>query len=197
MIGRGESLLLLTLLVLCAACAGDPAESGAQAAAGAKPGRRTADSPPPPAAVPPPGDATQGPGDAAGILRGRAIAPSGRTFEVEVVQDAVSRATGLKRRANLAEGEGMLFVFPEAGPHRFWMYECLIPLDILWLDAAARVIHIEESLPICSALPCPDYWPDGNALYVLELGSGVARKSGIREGDALELLFARSPAPRP
>ena len=89
----------------------------------------------------------------------------------------------------------MLFVFPRPGRHRFWMHECLISLDILWLDAQGKVIHIEPSLPVCRSLPCPDYGPDLDALYVLELGAGVAGQAGIRLGDRLEMLFAEPPNP--
>lgn len=130
------------------------------------------------------------------MLRGRVKTPGGRAFEVEIVQDDLSRQRGLQQRARLDENEGMLFVFPQAAPHRFWMYKCLIPLDIIWLDAGRKVVHIETGLPPCKALPCPDYGPSSSALYVLELGSGVAGRAGIRPGVHLEILFAEPPRPR-
>jgi hypothetical protein len=90
----------------------------------------------------------------------------------------------------------MVFLFPAPGRQRFWMYECLIPLDIIWIDAGRTVIHVEESLPICSQQPCPDYGPESDAFYVLELGAGVARQAGIRPGMRLTLLFDHPPNPR-
>ena len=130
------------------------------------------------------------------ILRGRVIAPAGRTFGVEVVQDDLSRQRGLQHRSRLEANGGMLFVFPRPGRHRFWMYECLIPLDIAWLDGQGRVLHVEEALPVCGALPCPDYGPDLDSVYVLEIGAGLAAPSGIRSGARLEILFAQPPSPR-
>ena len=141
------------------------------------------------------GGAARAPGAQAALARGQVRIPSGKSFDVEVVQDPRARQRGLQHRARLDPGEGMLFVFPRPAKERFWMYECLIPLDILWLDAAGRVIHIENALPICSALPCPDYGPDQDALYVLELGAGVAARSGLAVGQRLEILFADPPHP--
>jgi hypothetical protein len=114
---------------------------------------------------------------------------------VEIVQDDRSRQHGLQKRPRLPKDEGMLFIFPRPGRHRFWMYECLIPLDIVWLDAGGKVIHLEPSLPVCRKLPCPDYGPDLDALYVLELAAGVAKRARLRLGDRLEMLFAETPNP--
>src|SRR5207237_991481 len=131
----------------------------------------------------------------ASFLRGRVLVPGGKSFDVEVVQDDASRQRGLQHRDRLAPGEGMVFVFPEPARHRFWMSECLIPLDIIWLDANRTVIYVGENLPICAKQPCPDYGPDADSLYVLEVGAGVARRSGIDLGIRLTLLFDKPPNP--
>lgn len=152
----------------------------------------------PPPAAQPPVPAPQAPESepAPRLGRGRVIVPGGREFAVEVVQDPESRTRGLQNRPALPQDQGMVFVFPAAGRHRFWMYKCLIPLDIIWLDASRTVVHLEENLPFCKAEPCPDYGPDKNALYVLELGAGVARGAGIRPGMRLTILFDQPPDPR-
>ena len=125
----------------------------------------------------------------------RLVSPAGRmlALSVERADEEAERQRGLMFRPVVEHG--MLFVFPRAAPHRFWMYRCLIPLDIVWLDAEARVVHIESGLPICPALPCADYGPSENALYVLEIGAGVAARRGIRGGQRLELIFSSPPRP--
>jgi len=128
--------------------------------------------------------------------RGRVTVPGGRTFSVEVVQDPRSRERGLQNRAALPAEQGMVFVFPSPGRYKFWMYECLIPLDIIWMDADRTVIDVEENLPFCKAQPCPDYGPDRDAQYVLELGAGVAKPAGIHPGARLTILFDHPPNPR-
>lgn len=132
-----------------------------------------------------------------GLKRGLVETPSGKRFDVEVVADPRSREHGLKSRSSVLPGTGMLFVFPAPGRHRFWMYECLTSLDILWLDAGRRVVHIEERLQACPGPPerCPGYGPSSEALYVLELGPGVASASKIHTGDRLTLLFSEPPNP--
>ena len=133
----------------------------------------------------------------AALKRGLVETASGKRFEVEVVTDPGGRETGLKKRSSVPPGTGMLFVFPKPGRHRFWMFECLTSLDILWLDADRRVVHIEERLPVCPgpAQRCPDYGPDSETLYVLELGPGVAAASKLHAGDRLTILFAEPPNP--
>lgn len=127
--------------------------------------------------------------------RGRVLTPSGRSFDVEVVSDGASRERGLKYRTFLPEDAGMLFVFPAPGRHAFWMYECRMSLDIIWLDAGRKVVHIARALPPCEVLPCPNFSPDQEALYVLEVGPGVAKRAGIQLGSTLSLLFASAPDP--
>lgn len=148
-----------------------------------------------------PADREEGRGERAAVNsvsleRGRVETPSGSRFDVEVVSDERARGQGLKYRSSVPPGTGMLFVFPAPGPYRFWMYECLTALDIIWLDAQRRVVHVAERLPPCRAQPCLDYGPDKDALYVLEVGPGVAAKAGIRTGVTLTLLFADPPHPR-
>jgi uncharacterized membrane protein (UPF0127 family) len=81
----------------------------------------------------------------------------------------------------------MIFVFPAAGFYPFWMKNTLIPLDMIWLDAQARIVSIAVSVPPCKADPCPSYAPDGNATYVIEVVSGFARQHHLKKGDHLAL----------
>ncbi|MFN2441732.1 MAG: DUF192 domain-containing protein [Thermoanaerobaculia bacterium] len=119
----------------------------------------------------------------------RAVLPDGSSVAVEVVADPDTRARGLMYRPALAGDRGMLFLFPEAGPHSFWMKDTLIPLDMIWLDADRRVIAVERNVPPCRADPCPSYGPsaDAAALYVLELAAGQAEARRIEPGVVIEL----------
>jgi uncharacterized membrane protein (UPF0127 family) len=92
-------------------------------------------------------------------------------------------------RREAPAGTGMLFMFDHADPHTFWMFQCLIPLDIVWLDDSRTVIHVGESLPPCEgpADSCPMYGPDRAARYVLEVAGGTARGLGIVPGARLLL----------
>ena len=88
-------------------------------------------------------------------------------------------------RAQMAPNEGMVFVFDATGHYPFWMKNTLIPLDIVWVDQQFRVVHVAASVPPCRADPCPTYppppSPKGDALYVVEVVSGL-RRAARRQG---------------
>ena len=117
--------------------------------------------------APPPAPAATGP---------RVILPDGAAIQVEVANDEPTRTQGLMYRDRLAEDRGMLFFFPQSGEYAFWMKNTLIPLDMIWIDDQQRIAHVTSDVPPCKADPCPNYPPNANAKYVLELAAGVAAK---------------------
>ena len=115
----------------------------------------------------------------------RVILPDGFSVNVELATDAETRAQGLMYRDRLAENAGMLFFFPQPDVNSFWMKNTLIPLDIIWIDEARKIVHVKQEVPPCRSDPCPSYDPGVAAKYVLELGGGVARKHRVVEGETL------------
>lgn len=105
----------------------------------------------------------------------------GKCFDVELAQTSKERMRGLQHREFLHESSGMLFIFKESGRHSFWMKNTLIPLDIIWLDHAKRIVHIEHNVPPCKIDNCPSYTSDKNASYVLEINAGKAKELGMLE----------------
>jgi uncharacterized protein len=114
------------------------------------------------------------------------ILPDGRSLQVEVARTPAEQSRGLMFRTRLPEDYGMLFIFERPGKNRFWMKNTLIPLDIVWLDARKRIIHIEYQVPPCQRDPCPAYGPSADSLYVLEVNAGVVHKRELRIGMALQ-----------
>ena len=106
------------------------------------------------------------------------------TLQVEIAQTAEQKITGLSHRLSLAEGRGMFFIFDTDGRHGIWMKDMEFPIDIIWIDAAMKVVHIEKSV-------APDTYPQTfttptPARYVLEVPAGYA-KGRIAVGDAVVL----------
>lgn len=124
------------------------------------------------------------PGRATGSRPGFAFAstPSGQTLSLEVRRSLAERARGMMGRTSVPEGTGMLFVFEHPARHSFWMKGCLIPLDIVWLEAGGEVVDVEENAPPCETEPCPSYRPESPARYVIEVGGGRARELGMVPG---------------
>jgi len=77
--------------------------------------------------------------------------------------------------------DGMLF-FMKKGPQGFWMKNCIIPLDIIFIDGN-RISSIQHSCEPCKTEKCQTY--DGFGDLVLELQGGTCKKYDISEGDKL------------
>ena len=103
---------------------------------------------------------------------------------VEIANDDASRTRGLMYRTTLAEGRGMLFVFPTNEVHDFWMKNTLIPLDLLWISDDHRILGIHASTTPLSMATIGVGTP---SRYVLEVPGGFAARRGIETGDGVEL----------
>lgn len=113
------------------------------------------------------------------------IFKDGFRVKVEIAADDENRAQGLMYRDHLADDRGMIFFFPQKGDYAFWMKNTIIPLDMIWIDEAKKVVHIAHDVPPCQADPCPSYPPGAEAMYVLEVAAGVAAKHHVANGDVL------------
>jgi len=64
---------------------------------------------------------------------------AGETFRLELAVRKKTRTRGLGGRKKLDDHGGMLFVFREDERRSFWMKDCLIDIDILFLDNRGRI----------------------------------------------------------
>jgi uncharacterized membrane protein (UPF0127 family) len=117
--------------------------------------------------------------------------PSGKALQVEVMVKDEDRAMGLMFRPSLASDRGMLFLFEASDFHGIWMKNCKFPIDILWLDADRKIVHVQEGAAPCVKEPCPVYTPLRRASYVLELGAGQARREKAVVGAAVDFTLPR------
>ncbi len=138
-----------------------------------------------------------GPRGAAASLEGArqvlATTPTGTTLVLEVARSTAERARGLMGRAEVPPGTGMIFFFERPGRHSFWMLQCLVELDLVWLDAQGTVVDVEVAAPPCAAEPCPSYFPDGAASVVIEVAAHEAARLGLVPG--ARVLLAPAPGP--
>ena len=103
----------------------------------------------------------------------------GVTFEVEVADTPQQRGQGLSGRPQLAAGNGMLFVYDEAGVRRFWMYDMRFPIDLAWIGGG-RVVGVETLQPCPSREECPTHESPEPVDQVLEVPAGAL--TGIQPG---------------
>lgn len=107
-------------------------------------------------------------------------------FRAEIARTPAEQARGLMFRETLPRMAGMLFVYPREQNVAFWMRNTLIPLDMIFVDGAGRVVRVHENAVPLDETPIPGGAP---TLAVLEINGGLAATIGIDAGDEL-----RSPA---
>ena len=113
------------------------------------------------------------------------------TLDAEIADDSEKIEKGLMSREMLPENRGMLFIFEEERKYQFWMMNMKFNIDMIWLDANGKVVHIVED-----AEPCIDaahtslctFNPDEPAKYVLEVNSGFVQKHKINEDSVMRIL---------
>lgn len=108
-------------------------------------------------------------------------------FRVEVADTEAARERGLMGRTELADGAGMLFVWPEDTTASFWMKDTLIPLSVAFIAADGRIMRILDMEP-CPADPCPTYDPRASYRMALEVRQGSFARNGVRVGDRATLV---------
>jgi uncharacterized membrane protein (UPF0127 family) len=161
--------VVVTLALLSLACTSSPREANGT----------------PPPKSPPPSAAT-GPGEGAAETppsespRVSVKTPSGtHSFSVELAQNNRDRARGLMFRDEMADGHGMLFIFPRSKVQSFWMKNTHIPLDMLFIDENGVVVGIVENAEPMTTTSRSVGKP---SQYVLELNGGMCRRLGIAAG---------------
>ncbi len=68
----------------------------------------------------------------------------GKAFQLELAVDDKARTLGLAGREKIEPDGGMLFVFPDTRYRSFWMKECLVKMDLLFLDSRGRIVRVHE-----------------------------------------------------
>jgi len=99
-----------------------------------------------------------------------------------IAEQAVTRSqieTGMMFRTEMAEHEGMLFVF--AGPHRasFWMRNTLLPLTCAYIDSTGVILEIHDMKPK-DETPIPA--GSDKVQYVLEMKQGWFERNKVGVG---------------
>ena len=102
-------------------------------------------------------------------------------FEVQLATTQQQQEIGLMFRTTMPQGEGMLFVFPEARKQCFWMKNTHLPLTAAFVAEDGTIVNLEDMKPQttdshCSSKPVP---------YVLEMNQGWFAKKGIKAGTRL------------
>lgn len=106
-------------------------------------------------------------------------------FKIHICVTKKQISQGMQNK-NFDGFDGMLFLL-NPGPQSFWMYKCIIPLDIIFINNDT-IVDIHHNCPPCNNEPCERY-TSNNAGIVLELAGNTCKNLGINKGDKINLSF--------
>lgn len=124
-----------------------------------------------------------------------------KEFHLELAASDPVRMMGLSGRQEIAPDSGMLFVFPDAQERHFVMRDCPIPIDIIYLDDAGKILAIHEMQPEPPRGPTEaqeayearlkQYPAGGPMRFAIELKGGTVRTLGLQKGATVPLDLDR------
>lgn len=134
---------------------------------------------------------------------------AGKTFYLEIAAEGEVRAKGLGGRKHIEDNGGMIFSMPpsQVGVQTFVMRDCPIPIDIMYLDGAGRVLTTYTMQPEEPRKADGNEGTEGDFLekvpaskkyenrlskkytsrfpspFIIELKDGTITRLGVKEGD--------------
>lgn len=109
---------------------------------------------------------------------------------VDLALEPDEQSLGLGYRNGLATASGMLFVFPIAEPHTFWMKGMRFCLDIVWIEAGEITGAAESVCPDPSGTEDADRerFSSGEPVtFVLEVPAGWLAMNEYGEGTKVQI----------
>ena len=122
-------------------------------------------------------------------LKSTTVKLGGKEHQLFLMDDEGKRQEGMMflHDSDVENNQGMLFVFPQTqkddGQHGFWMRNCPLGLDIIYVNDKQSVVGIGKGEPF-NEKPIA---PGGDYRWVVELKQGSAEKLGIKKGSKLDL----------
>lgn len=118
-------------------------------------------------------------------------------FQLELALTPAARGSGLMGRASISDYGGMLFAYPSPRPVQYGMPHCQVPIDLLFIDAAGRVIGVHAMAVEPPQAPgesdraygarLPRYASVQPTQFVIELRGGRVAELGIGVGVVIAL----------
>ncbi len=117
------------------------------------------------------------------------ILENGKIFKLELSESRFQQTLGLMQRERLRSRRAMMFPLRKQRQVSVYMFNCLAPLDVLFLRQG-KVIDYLENIPICQSSDpdfCPRYQSSDNADSWIEFRAGTIQKMNIKSGDQIDI----------
>jgi hypothetical protein len=102
------------------------------------------------------------------------------SIDIEIADDEAKREVGMMGRPVMEERQGMLFILEEEQYASFWMRNCPLSLDMIFINKQGKIVTIHKNTKPFSD---DSYSATAMTLFVLEVNAGFTEKYGIKEGD--------------
>ena len=127
-----------------------------------------------------------------------------RWFTLETAIDKAKQARGLGGRTEIPADGGMIFIFDDDQERQFWMLDCLVDMDILYVDRNGFIVsgYTMKAVPLKGESETQaeyearlrrdaSYPSRGRARYVIELQAGMIGQLDLERGQKLDLDLKR------
>lgn len=124
----------------------------------------------------------------------------GETFDAELCLDDATRSLGMGGRDAFPEGTAMIFVHPRPRVLNYWMKDCLIDMDMIFVDATGKVASFHEAkrerlrkrseTAAAYEARLPRYGPTRPVQFVIELPPGSIRRLKPSVGQPVAIDWA-------
>ena len=103
-------------------------------------------------------------------------------LDIEIADTDFDIQTGLMYRASMKKKQAMLFVFDDVTERYFYMKNTKIPLDIIYIDEAKKIVSFQKNAIPMDETSLPSNVP---AKYVLEINAGLIDVWSLAVGDSI------------
>ena len=120
----------------------------------------------------------------------KAVFERGDVVRIESAESNFQQSLGMMQREALPKKRGMMFPQSKVQKRSIYMFNCLAPLDILFLNND-RIVSLAAEMPICTSTDaddCPLYEPSQPFDNWIELRSGSISRFGLSIGSQVDLV---------
>lgn len=100
----------------------------------------------------------------------------------EMALTPLQEQTGMMFRTNMAENEGMIFVFPQPTQASFWMKNTILPLSAAYIAPDGTILEIHDLQPQDTNAVVAN---SDNVQFVLETKQGWFKRNNIGVGTVI------------
>ena len=97
----------------------------------------------------------------------------------EIARTPLEHQVGMMWRTNMAEMEGMIFIFDDADRRAFWMRNTIVPLDIAYIAPDGTLLEVHAAQPRNEASIPSD---SERVQFVLEMRQGWFQRNNVKPG---------------